>query len=510
MIRGLISATFLCFVNGCWGILFRLFGIIVGLIKIKIKIKMLEIKVFKRISRYISAISIGAVLMAGTFGPVVLRAEDGGDSGNLSEEKIEAGRYPYKQTMVISAYYSPLPGQDHYVTGSLEGDIRLNGSGVNGADGTPVYPGMIAAPKTYPFGFKMKIPGIGTVAVHDRGGAIKGNRLDVWMGYGDEGLKRALQFGKRSIEVEMYGVDASIKESVYLEGFQQAEVVVQKVARVTRLFPKDIWYQSEGEDVKKFQEGLKQIGYFKGEVSGFYGDETLEAVYAFQKAYGIVNSWEDLGAGHGGVNTRATLEKLLKGQSVEKKNDGSSISLNEIFFSHNLALGDKGENVMALQAELKKLNYLRRDPNGVFDEVTEHAVFKYQQRKGIVSGRGDAGAGVVGPQTRNSLNLVFSQRSNRDRLVAMKEVEAESKGKFLADLDPGASGEKVKELQIALKNLGYFEDEVVTNFFGQQTQKALIAFQIDKKIVKSAEDLGAGRLGPQTREILNSIAGSGK
>ena len=42
----------------------------------------------------------------------------------------------YTKTFTISAYYSPLPDQSRYVTGSYEGDIRLNGSGVRSADGT--------------------------------------------------------------------------------------------------------------------------------------------------------------------------------------------------------------------------------------------------------------------------------------------------------------------------------------------------------------------------------------
>ena len=53
----------------------------------------------------------------------------------------------YVETFIISAYYSPVVEQMKYVTGSYEGDIYLNGGGVHGADGTPVYPGMIAAPK---------------------------------------------------------------------------------------------------------------------------------------------------------------------------------------------------------------------------------------------------------------------------------------------------------------------------------------------------------------------------
>ncbi|MCC6643813.1 hypothetical protein IT411_03620, partial [Candidatus Peregrinibacteria bacterium] len=79
--------------------------------------------------------------------------------------------FPYEETFTITAYYSPIEGPKRYIRGSLEADKKLNGNGTNGADGTPVYPGMIAAPKSIPFGTKMMIPGIGTVAVHDRGGA---------------------------------------------------------------------------------------------------------------------------------------------------------------------------------------------------------------------------------------------------------------------------------------------------------------------------------------------------
>ena len=116
-------------------------------------------------------------------------ADEGSDAGATVT-------YPYQHTFVISAYYSPLENQKKYVTGSYKGDIRLNGHGVHGADGSDVYPGMIAAPKNYPFGTKLKIPGVGIATVHDRGGAIVNagqrnqahDRLDVWMGYGDATL----------------------------------------------------------------------------------------------------------------------------------------------------------------------------------------------------------------------------------------------------------------------------------------------------------------------------------
>src|SRR3989338_9310092 len=135
--------------------------------------------------------------------------------------------FPYVKTFKISAYYSPCPGQTRYATGTYEGDIKLNGNGTNGADGTPVYPGMIAAPKTYEFGTKMDIPGIGIVAVHDRGGAIRAtngvegvyDRLDVWMGYGDKGLERALNWGKRTVNVVVYGENSSLSEQIELADY---------------------------------------------------------------------------------------------------------------------------------------------------------------------------------------------------------------------------------------------------------------------------------------------------
>jgi len=77
-----------------------------------------------------------------------------------------------RKTLMVSAYYSPLPAQRFYMRGSYEADKKLNGNGTNGADGTQVHVGMLAAPRTYPFGTQVKIPGLGVGTVHDRGGAI--------------------------------------------------------------------------------------------------------------------------------------------------------------------------------------------------------------------------------------------------------------------------------------------------------------------------------------------------
>ena len=43
-----------------------------------------------------------------------------------------------------------------------------------------------------------------------------------------------------------------------------------------------------GSEVTKLQRALKNAGYFKGEVDGYYGEDTEEAVKKFQKAKGLV------------------------------------------------------------------------------------------------------------------------------------------------------------------------------------------------------------------------------
>ncbi|MDO8468347.1 MAG: 3D domain-containing protein [Candidatus Peribacter sp.] len=117
---------------------------------------------------------------------------------------------PREQDFILTAYYSPLPGQCCYVKGGYRADKVLNGEGTNGADGTEVYPGMIAAPSSYAFGTVVALPGIGRFAVHDRGGAIVeldgAHRLDIWVGYGEEGLARALAFGVRRVRGTVYEV----------------------------------------------------------------------------------------------------------------------------------------------------------------------------------------------------------------------------------------------------------------------------------------------------------------
>lgn len=68
------------------------------------------------------------------------------------------------------------------------------------ASGTKATAGRtIAAPKNYAFGTKIEIAGMGTYVVEDRGGAITGNKIDIYF----DSHAEALKFGRRNLQIKV-------------------------------------------------------------------------------------------------------------------------------------------------------------------------------------------------------------------------------------------------------------------------------------------------------------------
>ncbi|MBI5754382.1 peptidoglycan-binding protein [Candidatus Peregrinibacteria bacterium] len=359
---------------------------------------------------------------------------------------------PYTKTFIISAYYSPLPCQARYFKGSYDADMKLNGGG-RGADGRDVYAGMIAAPKSYEFGTKMDIPGVGIVAVHDRGGAIvpagvQGNaydRLDVWMGFGDKGMARALDWGKRTVEVTVYGVNDAIAEQVQLGDYSAKEATPNDCATVVA---------------------------------------------------------------QAGAKTTQVADSKVKITPV--KPDVEMIKL----LSADLKFGDSGENVLALQEQLAKLNLYRTDVSGYYGDVTKHAVFKFQQTRGLVADEKSPYAGILGPKTRKHLNSMVASYNYNQTLIAkasdsyLARLDADKPKRTLLalQLKPGMRGAEVAELQKFLKQQGFFEGNLITEYYGPVTEKAVTEFQKAHKLVNSSSESAAGYVGPATLELINMLS----
>ncbi len=289
----------------------------------------------------------------------------------------------------------------------------------------------------------MYIPGVGLTSIHDRGGAIvntgvRGNaydRLDVWMGAGEEGLRRALGWGKRTVEVRVYGIKPEIQEAVYFDQYLTVENQYTEMFLPDLTFPDDLYYGSSGDEVQKMQEYLVEWGYL-AEANGFYGEDTAEAIFEFQMDYDIVSDGDQLGAGHFGPATRREFENVMKdGVSAEtvKLQKGQSLmsKYTHLFeekesFKSSLTLGDSGAEVTLLQEELQTLGFLRIAPTGFFGESTQHALYKFQQSQGIVSNDSDSGAGYMGPVTRSKLNSILAERYESKSLMAYQREELEA------------------------------------------------------------------------------------
>ena len=419
---------------------------------------------------------------------------------SLQTDSIPTGS-TYQRTFVISAYYSPIQGQKKYVTGSYSGDIRLNGGGVHSADGTPVFPGMVAAPKTYPFGTKMNIPGIGVVGVHDRGGAIVNagqrnqsyDRIDVWMGYGDAGLQRALHWGKRKVDVTVYGVSSAFQENVNLDGYSQAEKMAETATGAApKTFVQDLSLNDQSDSVKNLQNGLTKLGYYSGKISGDYDDATRAAVVKFQVDVGIVDTENDFGAGFFGPQTRKSLEDALNLKDSQVKNHLPQTPLSR---------DDQGDDVKKLQEALKQLGY-DVVVTGVYDSQTIDAIFKFQKDHNVVSSESDFGAGVFGPKTMqilasNLAGVSFSDANAQESTVKPVIV-------FTKDLKYGDKGDDVRRLQEELKRMNYLGIDP-SGYYGDVTQHAVLKFQEAEGLVASEKDTGAGYFGQDSRASIHEI-----
>lgn len=274
-----------------------------------------------------------------------------------AETSFAATPSPLLRTFLATAYYSPLPNQENYYRGTYEADIRLNGKGSHGADGTPVFAGMIAAPKGYDFGTKIALDGIGIVSVHDRGGAIVTasdgghayDRIDIWMGYGDEGLARTRAWGKREILGRI--VDSSLTPSIDLATIIEnapntLDIALKKFAV--------LGYVPENNDTKsmiqRFQLDYKVIADASDPGAGTYGPRTRSAL---ARAYAErVKSGEIVDASlPGATSLDAPSGDILTGDMPTVHTDAARMHAEKIATHH---IGEASDGVRHLQAFLSE------------------------------------------------------------------------------------------------------------------------------------------------------------
>ncbi|MBI5411603.1 peptidoglycan-binding protein [Candidatus Peregrinibacteria bacterium] len=328
-----------------------------------------------------------------------------------------------KRFFMVTAYYSPLPDQTFYLTGSYETDIRLNGNGTNGADATEVYSGMLAAPSKYPFGTKISLPGLGVGTVHDRGGAILAgrdyDRIDVWMGQGEAGLARALHFGKRLIEGEI--VEATIPE-VFDYTWLSTEIpsYIRNREKLNVSLSSTSASPISTVSIRDLQQGLRQFGYYDGAIDGVMNSDLHDAILTFQLDNNIVSSPFDAGAGSFGPKTQAKLEDKLEHFNIQIESEKRYLRDNLPLLQPGLGKKDTGDSVVHLQQMLQALGYYQGPVNGLYDQAMIDSVFAFQTTYHVVATGNDPGAGYFGSQTHKVLVAALG-----DRLATLENLPQE-------------------------------------------------------------------------------------
>ena len=179
-----------------------------------------------------------------------------------------------------------------------------------------------------------------------------------------------------------------------------------------------------GAKVKTIQDRLNQLGYFVGETTGTYGENTQSAVAEFQEN----NDLEKTGS-----VDYATYEKLFSQQAVR------------VLKEESLGLGDRGEAVFALQQRLLELGIYESAPSAVYDRETQTAVMLFCAANGLdipVGAPAEVQRAIYDRESRGEESVpALNPPLNGDVLSAMcaaaRAMEGEAFSKGTESLFPG-------------------------------------------------------------------------
>jgi peptidoglycan hydrolase-like protein with peptidoglycan-binding domain len=336
----------------------------------------------------------------------------------------------------------------------------MNGEGKTTASGQPVRIGVVAAPREKPFNTRVHIKQTINIkgapynldfhgTILDRGGAIHSAsrlpRLDIYMGKGQEGLCRAINFGVQTVYVE-FDNDVTLPDSTSFEGVStdcknpntETVPLASGTKKTFDPFTMPIGVGSDTEDLKTVQKLLTRVGAYTGSINGLYNDALTDAIFRFQKANGIVKEKTDDGAGTYGPKTRAMLKALLSGE-LNKTNNSTVI--NDTATTNNSTTPDittpttnltpsqttsEIGDVRDLQTKLKDLGYFKYDVDGIYNKRLVDALYAFQLEKKIVTGEEDPGAGYYGPVTKSTLAESYKSYEERKEQIASLEQDLEA------------------------------------------------------------------------------------
>ena len=173
-----------------------------------------------------------------------------------------------------------------------------------------------------------------------------------------------------------------------------------------------------GSQVTKIQKRLKELGFYNGDITGYFGTDTEKAYKAFQTAAGVVVDgicgktdrdilYSDNAPVYVAPTTVAKKKTTVK--KTTKKTTKKTVKKETV-----ISVGDYSDDVTSIQNQLIRLHYLDKGmATGYFGEDTEQAVKDFQDYNEIT---------VTGSVDTATKKAMFSEDA-----VANPEYKAEEK-----------------------------------------------------------------------------------
>lgn len=153
--------------------------------------------------------------------------------------------------------------------------------------------------------------------------------------------------------------------------------------------PKATRKGSGGDDVEKLQRALQIKGFLKGAADGKYGQQTADAVSAFQKSAKLSQT--------GRADNATILALFGKAKEITAKEDPAMkgiTAISQIDVPNTTRPGNTGRHVRALQQALKLRGYYKAAVDSSYGDTTTDAVKRFQRATGLHQD-GIAGNGTI-------------------------------------------------------------------------------------------------------------------
>jgi hypothetical protein len=400
---------------------------------------------------------------------------------------------------------------------------------------------MLAAPKNYKFGTKIKLEWLWIGSVEDRGWAIvnawnrwySSDRIDVWMWYWDEWLRRALYWGKRKIKWNI--VSSSSDANLDYNNIPAPSWVVNSLEQTPNIFHKSIWKKSYKNDIYDLKLFLHDNNFYSWEVNYIYSNDLISLIHDFQLEHKLVSKNEILWAWYWWKKTRTKFLEEYRLWKLESKNldivileDDKNIKITASIILNNdnnvILKWDINyifnnpvktiAQIAELQNILKELDLYSWEIDWKYDSIKDN-ILKYQLKKELISNETSLWASYYWPNTRKMLyqdyiELLEYKNKLKEvewKIVKLKNIsynQADTKIKELWYLSIWEISPEVRDLQLILKHFWYFNDND-TAIFGWKTKEAITDMQLDREVISNKNSIWAGIFWPSTKKSLTNL-----